>query len=318
MSRDGTEIFAPVLFCCLEATEMTLLREIQASATESNVGIGNLLRKAKMLAARLQNPEFTQWVDRELNGYPDADSLPVYRIVKVVVRGNLASAGGYRRFDGAPIMTTFLPDELARRFGNPAYLTGPIAEYAALLEGDSEREIGSPWPQEIAVKYGSKGYNEMECLGAWQVMGRNQLVSMIEAVRNRLQDFAIQIEATNPDAGEASLDTPPMPQERVTQVFNTVIMGGVNNVATGNTNVSQSNSGQVTPGDLKSLLIALRGAGVSEDAVGELEQTLKTSPEPKEAARSWIEKLALSGAQAATSAVLGEAVKVIAAHFGLS
>jgi hypothetical protein len=295
---------------------MTLLREIQASSTESNVSIGNLLRKAKMLAARLQNPEFSQWVDHELNGYPDRESLPPYRIIGVLVQGHLIGAGGYHQLKSVPLMTTRLPKELSR-FGSPAYLTKPIVEYASLLDGDSDGELRAPWPQEIAVKYGAAGYNEMECLGAWQLIGRNQIFGMIEAVRNRLQDFAIQIEATNPDAGEASLDAPPLTQDRVNQVFQTVIMGGVNNIASGSGNITQSNSGQVTPGDLTSLLSALREAGVSEDAVGELEQTLKTSPEPKEATQSWIGKLAMSGAQAATSAVLGEAIKVVAKYFGL-
>jgi AbiTii len=48
---------------------MTLLREIQAAATDSKTDIATVLRKAKILAARLQNLEFRSWVDQELNGY---------------------------------------------------------------------------------------------------------------------------------------------------------------------------------------------------------------------------------------------------------
>jgi hypothetical protein len=41
---------------------MTLLREIQVAATDCKVDISTVLRKAKILAVRLQNPEFESWV----------------------------------------------------------------------------------------------------------------------------------------------------------------------------------------------------------------------------------------------------------------
>jgi len=47
------------MMCSLEKS-MTLLREIQQAATDSETTISTVLRKAKILAARLQNPEFAQ------------------------------------------------------------------------------------------------------------------------------------------------------------------------------------------------------------------------------------------------------------------
>jgi hypothetical protein len=74
---------------------MSLLREIQSAATGSSTEISTVLRKAKILAARLRNPEFEHWVDRELNGYDrDCSDLPPYRSLHVVVEGNLSD--GYR------------------------------------------------------------------------------------------------------------------------------------------------------------------------------------------------------------------------------
>src|SRR5665213_2227657 len=60
---------------------MTLLREIQAAATDPTVDVSTLLRKAKILAARLKNPEFEAWVDNELNGYEDRKAVPLYRVL---------------------------------------------------------------------------------------------------------------------------------------------------------------------------------------------------------------------------------------------
>ena len=45
---------------------MSLLREIQNAAIDGGVKLQTLLRKCKVLAARLGNDEFSQWVDAEL------------------------------------------------------------------------------------------------------------------------------------------------------------------------------------------------------------------------------------------------------------
>jgi hypothetical protein len=296
---------------------MTLLREIQGAATDGSTPIGTLLRKAKILAARLQNPEFAEWVHRELNGYADEDPLPPYRVVGVMVYGNLISAWDGRQWNGAPIRTEFLPEQFRRRFGMQSHLRKPISEYAALLDGDSESEIRAPWPQELTVKYGGKGYNEWQCLAAWQLIGRNQIVGVVEAVQNRVLDFAIEIDAAAPDAGEAPPNLPPIEQERVAQVFHTVIMGGTNNIATGNTNVMQTSSAGVTAGDLDSLLAALRDGGVPAQAIEDLEQHLKTNPEPQKVAETWLGKLAISGAQGLVTTGITLAAKAISSYFGL-
>lgn len=50
---------------------------------------------------------------------------------------------------------------------------------------------------------------------------------IIETVRNKLLEFVLQIEAENPNAGEASPGEVPVQKERVTQIFHTYISGGV-------------------------------------------------------------------------------------------
>jgi hypothetical protein len=49
---------------------MTLLRELQRDALDPSVDITTVLRKARVLAARLNNAEFVAWIQHELNGLP--------------------------------------------------------------------------------------------------------------------------------------------------------------------------------------------------------------------------------------------------------
>jgi hypothetical protein len=54
---------------------MSLLREIQSELSRSGVDVIAVLRKCKILAARLSGPQFSQWVDWELEGYPKSETI---------------------------------------------------------------------------------------------------------------------------------------------------------------------------------------------------------------------------------------------------
>jgi hypothetical protein len=58
---------------------MSLLREISNLASD-DCDVTTLLRKCKILASRLSSKEFAQWVGCELNGYPESEALPEYRL----------------------------------------------------------------------------------------------------------------------------------------------------------------------------------------------------------------------------------------------
>ncbi|HEY6873045.1 MAG TPA: hypothetical protein VI298_10010 [Geobacteraceae bacterium] len=69
---------------------MSLLREIQDAAIDSKTDLTVLLRKCKVLAARLGSPDFKQWVENELSGYSDIESLPDYRVWRVNSKGHFS------------------------------------------------------------------------------------------------------------------------------------------------------------------------------------------------------------------------------------
>jgi hypothetical protein len=83
--------------------------------------------------------------------------------------------------------------------------------------------------------------------------------------------FALEIEAENPDAGELTTSAPgQVSQDRVAQIFNTVILGGMVNLAAGSPGTSQQLQVAVVPGDFASLVEWLRLTGVPEDELAEL------------------------------------------------
>ena len=55
---------------------MLLLEEIQAAAIDSHSDLGSVLRKCKVLAARLGSQPLENWLLWESNGFPDDVEIP--------------------------------------------------------------------------------------------------------------------------------------------------------------------------------------------------------------------------------------------------
>lgn len=252
---------------------MSLLRDIQNAAIDANVDVSVVLRKCKVLAARLGNPNLATWVEDELNGYTDVESLPEYRIIQVHSKGHFAGYAG-RRLQNADIPISCIPKKYREQMRS-SYMMQPISAYVSLLERSDGDNLQEPWSPDFTAMYGRDIYQNMNCMQAWKVIPRAAVVSLVEAVRNRILSFVLEIESENPKAGEAEINKPPISQERVTQIFNTTINGSVGNLTGGSSHFSQSLQIVVTPGDLESLQRYLTSLGLSTDEVQELETAVK-------------------------------------------
>jgi hypothetical protein len=110
---------------------MSLLRDIQNDLAMTGTDITTVLRKAKILGARLKNEAFDQWVTRELNGYSDKEPLPSYRILAINAKAYLIF--GWQHLKSAPVMASMIPERF-RDWATTAYLRDPISRYAALVD----------------------------------------------------------------------------------------------------------------------------------------------------------------------------------------
>ncbi|MBA2598569.1 MAG: hypothetical protein H0V00_18260 [Chloroflexia bacterium] len=72
---------------------MGLLDDIRDGAIRCSSDIDGVLRQCLLLAAKLGHEPFRQWVESELNGYPDRASLPDYRIVPASIHFEVYSPG---------------------------------------------------------------------------------------------------------------------------------------------------------------------------------------------------------------------------------
>lgn len=232
---------------------MSLLREIQSAAIDSKTDLATLLRKCKVLAARLGSAEFRTWVDNELSGYQSVDDLPAYRILRVYSRGDFSgpfgSGGG-----NIPIPLFNIPEEFREALSH-SYIRESVASIEAHVETDEVREF---WLPNLVALVGKDIYTNMNCVQAWKVIPITALIAVLDEIRNRILSFVLEIEAEDPEAGEAKINSNPVPPEKIQQIFNTHIDGSVQNVAIGSQSFEQHATNTTANAELfKQLIDAL-------------------------------------------------------------
>lgn len=217
---------------------MSLLREIQnlASSPNKEIELSSLLRKCKILAARLNHLEFKIWVERELNGYNDVKTLPSYRIVKVMSKGFFS---GWNKCGNNLQIHTHVMEDSHRKYVENAYIMDGIGALENLISKTGEG-FKIPWDSRLLGVYANHFYHDMVCTEAWQVISSSYLASIIDIVRTKILNFVLEIEAENPGAGEAEMNSNPIDPNKITQIFNTTIYGNVQNVATGGSDFEQN------------------------------------------------------------------------------
>jgi len=195
-----------------------------------------VVRKTQVLAARLEHQPLKDWVAWELNGYPGLETLPEYRQLRgVQVLGDFSGAFG-SGLKNAPIPQMSVPEQLREPLFNHNF----FERIGALEPLASHDTLYIPWPADAVAFLSQQIYQDMVCLTAQKVFSGALVVGILEAVRNKVLSFALEIESADPDAGEAEPGKPSVPEERVTHIVNTVIYGGQNTVAAGNRDVQQS------------------------------------------------------------------------------
>ncbi len=214
---------------------MTLLAEIRDAALDSNVNLADLLRKCLVLAARLKHDEFRAWVSAELQGYDfDDTDLPDYRCYPTGSVGHFSGPFG-SGLRNAPIPAHLFPEPLRTRIVTHRFVQ-PVGELEQSIKSGKKGMLSAKWSgDQIAfTQHRVPIYPDMVLVDAWKPIPTAAIAGVLDTVRTRVLEFVLAIEAESPGAGDVEPQAPPaLPQETVTNIFNTTIHGGQANIGTG-------------------------------------------------------------------------------------
>lgn len=301
-------------------TPVSLLQEIQASATDRSQSVSDLLRRCQILAYRLQHESLKTWVAYELNGYPAGAELPDYRRERpAAIRANLS--GPFQSFArDVQVPVTLLPQPW-RDQARLVSFTQAVGELESMVEvstGRDDPNFRSEIPAEVFANIAIyQGYSTVQM---WTVIPATMVAGVIDQIRTRALTFALELEALDPQAGDSPASRSSVSSQSITQIFNAQVLGGTLNWAAGTGGVTQTIV-NVVPGDFDSLAAYLRQQGVDNTELTELRGAVDAdavegvTKEPGPRVRDWIGKVTLRLAQSgsritegATGALIAEAI----------
>src|SRR3989339_12245 len=244
----------------------TPLLELREKILDSSTSLADILRRAKALASQLKNPEFKSWVHSELNGYAEGVDLPNYRFIYTPPLGTFS--GSYGRMIKDCLLPTYnLPDSMKQMAKEV-----PIIYSVRELESMGTKEgLRHAWPAEAVIFLPDKiqmsgGYVLVE---VHQPIYSTAITAILDAVRNRLLDFVLEINEITPDIPKENGSYDEISSEQVSQIFNVTIHGDHNIFASGET-VSQHTNQIVRKGKTDDLKEYLRNLGIEKNDIDDL------------------------------------------------
>jgi len=302
---------------------MSLLEDIQAAAVDSTSDLGAILRRCKVLAARLGSRPLEEWLLWESNGYPAEAELPDYRVWGLTVKGHFSGPFG-SGLRNALVPTLCIPESVRESMTTFRCRQSVSSLERLLTEDDGgilRADLG-----DLSVLLGTRVYQGNNCLQVWGEFGTGCIVEVLNSVRNKILDFALAIEKEYPAAGERSPAMPPIDQRRITQIFNTTIHGGSMNLV-GSADRSEVNLA-IQPNDFESIRTQLQSFGVSVEEIGSLQKALEADPRPTEPSQfgprvaewmgSAIKKAASGGWNVGVDVASSVLSKMVSRYYGLS
>jgi AbiTii len=157
----------------------SLIDEVLRDAASTAVSVSTLLRKALIVAKKLDVPDVPQWIEKELSGYAGDDTLPTHRVVQGEVK-----AKSPRGWISVQFPTNKLEETISRQ-----KIYHSVAQIEAFIHSDDN--IAGRHPAEalssLRRMYGYKA--EFMCF-----VDKTNLQAIIDEIRTRILQWALDLD----------------------------------------------------------------------------------------------------------------------------
>ena len=212
-----------------------MIKQLIEDLAYDRVTLGQGLTRAKLIASKIQNTVFKEWVNQELQGYNSEDKLPDYR--KIPCQTSIIVG---LPFGGQDIIPTAVNDPKLARFYNEHPVTGAITHIESTLKDVvDEINITIQLPGNLALLLAKPFLEDIEARGGGVRGVRKKFVkatyeNIIELTKQKLLDTLLELHDQFPNLENEFVAT----RENLNKVNNIVtnnIWGNNNpiNVASG-------------------------------------------------------------------------------------
>ncbi len=296
-------------------TQLPLVLQLQQLATDNNTDIMELLRKALLVAAKLGLRPFRDWANKELQGY-GTSHVPEYRHVHAELKVDNPYHG----------LIPFLIDdkEMMEEICNVP-IQEPIGSLVDLMairyEDKGHVQVLMSPQQKLLLMRMQGNFLQLEPV---QTIGRNQVAAILDAVRTKILNWSLQLEADGV-IGEGMTFSAEEKQKAQSSITIENFQGIIGNVSS--SAVTQNLNMVVCRGDFASLRAYLSENGIDAEDIDDLERAIKADPTPASSesfgdkVSAWVGKMVSKAATGAWQIGVGAAGgllgKALGAYYGL-
>ena len=162
----------------------SIVLELQNEIVSSNCDVVNILRKAHLIASKLKLADFDQWIQHELNGYPDQESCPEYR----KIRGSLKA---FNPYNGR--IPVFIQNNESEKMICEKKLANSISEIISLCQS-SKNELMIEFPGEQNV-WLDKMFNSLLPMRYELHIPTTAVKDIEEKVKNTILEWTLKLES---------------------------------------------------------------------------------------------------------------------------
>ncbi|MBN1806049.1 MAG: hypothetical protein JW837_12435 [Sedimentisphaerales bacterium] len=242
-----------------------LVSELQKDALDANVKVSDLLRKAYVVATKLNIPDFKDWIQKELNGYdPDKDEIPNYRFITGEIRYHNPIHGLQ------PIIVQ--NKDWAKALEN-RHTFQSICEFEDLMANpDTKGSLCMNFSQETENLL----FERIPRLKArpYLFFSRTTILNIIDIVKNTILEWSLKLEEEGITGDGVSFSEEEKKNAESNQNIHIENFQGILGNVTGST-VNQNNTLNIKQNDLKSLTRFLESKGVDQEDIEDLKEAVK-------------------------------------------
>jgi len=268
-----------------------MIKELIEDLTFDKITLSQALTRAKIIAYKINNSDFKNWIQAEINGYKDSE-LPDYRIIDCSVFAEIFDVlrGGTRTI---PMDVSNLEKDMNLKYSfYKMRITQSIGTIENGLEKDGNNDYGYEYiNQSLAQTLASMTENGDSITAVKRRIQFSELKYIVEQTKQKLLDTLLELNDAFPDI-ENSFSNKEINNEKIQTIINQNIYGNYanSNIGVGE-NISQNLNSQ---NNIQELREKLEKLGIEKEDIDNLENTIKN--EPKESLNkkilSWIAKIA--------------------------
>jgi hypothetical protein len=162
----------------------SLVLELQQEAMISHARVRDLLRKALVVASKLNISDFKEWAEQELHGYSSSSKIPEYRLI----HGEIKVHNPFYGWQTMIFENHTTAEKLSQR-----YISQSIGEIENILDTDQENSLQVPLQVELLNTQRDSEYMQHGLIPTL-IVSKASCYGITESVRNIILKWSLKLE----------------------------------------------------------------------------------------------------------------------------